>query len=65
MKLPCVDCERHRFYKKELFDENPLTQHYCITKRRNRVTGDYIERGCWWYRRTPFCKFEPKEGNHE
>ena len=39
MKPPCVDCERHRFYKKELFDENPLTQHYCITKRRNRVTG--------------------------
>lgn len=64
MKPPCVECDR---YKTQIvFYQNCTdTEHLCVSKRRNCVTGDSVIHECWWYRRTPFCKFEPKEDNNE
>ena len=52
MKPPCVDCER-------CF--SPFLEYWCQSNRKNKVTGTNIFHKCWWYRRTPFCKFKPKD----
>lgn len=57
-KPPCVECKRHFTY----YDRyDGLTRHYCRSNRRSSIDDDYYAYSCWWYRRTPFCKFEYKE----
>lgn len=60
-KPPCAECARYRY--DDYWDA--CTRHYCRSNRRSSITGNYYEYGCWWYRKTPFCKFEPKENNHD
>lgn len=58
-KPPCALCARHR--ELEPWDGlgcESLTRHFCVTDKVNHVTGEHVEHGCWWYRRTPFCEFE-------
>lgn len=56
-KPPCCDCKRYSIYE----DIWGYKYRLCDSKRINMVTGDKIEHGCWWYRRSPFCKFESKK----
>ena len=56
-KLPCCECKRYSIYEDIWGDK----YHLCDSKRIDMVTGEKIEHGCWWYRRSPFCKFESKK----
>lgn len=58
-KPPCADCKRYKHYKSHYLMEEP-PYHLCVTNKRNRITGNKITHACWWYRCTPFCKFEQK-----
>lgn len=58
-KPPCVECKRHRTIENWWDDKC----HLCDSKRINMVTGEKIYNGCWWYRRSPFCKFESKDAH--
>lgn len=56
-KPPCSECARHREY----YDYwHRCDLHYCRSNRRSSITGEHYIYKCWWYRRTPFCKFEQK-----
>lgn len=59
MKPPCCECQRHKLFEARYINEKDL--HYCVSKRINQVTGKSIIHECWWYRRTPFCKFKQKD----
>lgn len=60
-KPPCVECKRHV----SLIGQFCWQGDYCASKRVNSVTGKPVVHECWWYRRTPFCKFEQKEEGNE
>lgn len=53
-KPPCFECKRY------LMDEDVwgTKYHLCESKRINMITGKNIYHECWWYRYSPFCKFE-------
>lgn len=53
-KPPCCECERCFIEE----DSWGIKYHLCDSKRINMVTGEKIYHECWWYRRSPFCKFE-------
>lgn len=56
-KPPCSECKRYRRYSDVWGD----VSHICDSKRINGVTGKTILHECWWYRHSPFCKFESKD----
>ena len=52
MKPPCVECERCY---------SPFLEYWCLSNRKDKVTGTNVIHKCWWYRHTPFCKPVPKD----
>lgn len=56
-KPPCSECKRHRKYEN---DCERIVWHRCDSGRPHPISGKNIEYGCWWYRYSPFCKFEKK-----
>lgn len=62
----CITCKHCEFNPKLDVPERA----WCHIKRKpllkSGVTGEMIKRRslhkCWWYRHTPFCKFEERLG---
>lgn len=53
-KPPCSECKRFRKYT----DNWHCTAYFCDTGKPHAISGNNIEHSCWWYRYSPFCKFE-------
>lgn len=54
-KPPCAECKRYSEYR-DVYGRT--IGHYCESGIQHPITGYNIEHGCWWYRYSPFCKFE-------
>lgn len=62
MKSPCVDCNRcyersYSIWEQTLF----RVRYFCLMNHRLSISGQHMLIPCALLRRTPFCKFKPKD----
>lgn len=55
-KPPCAECKRFNVD----CDIWGVKYYLCDTEKKHPVSGNNIKHSCWWYRYSPFCKFEKK-----